>query len=107
MTEIAGISALALDGTSPILNQLGEPHTKTVQPTSQAQFEDILSAGLEAVNDKVANANDLVRQFAVDDNIPVHQVTLALEEARLSVELAMQVRARLVETYREMMNMQL
>jgi len=37
----------------------------------------------------------------------VHQVTLALEQARLSVELAMQVRQRLVESYRELMNMQL
>jgi flagellar hook-basal body complex protein FliE len=37
--------------------------------------------------------------------VPLHQVTYALEEARLSVELAMQVRTRLVESYRELMNM--
>jgi flagellar hook-basal body complex protein FliE len=43
----------------------------------------------------------------VDDSIAVHEVTFALEEARLSMELAMHVRERLVETYRELMNMQL
>jgi flagellar hook-basal body complex protein FliE len=37
----------------------------------------------------------------------VHQVTYALEEARLSVELAMQVRAKLLDGFRELMNMQL
>jgi flagellar hook-basal body complex protein FliE len=56
---------------------------------------------------KVARADQLVKAFALNDSIPVHQVTYALEEARLSVELAMQVRARLLEGYRELMNMQL
>jgi flagellar hook-basal body complex protein FliE len=32
---------------------------------------------------------------------------MALEDARLSVELAMQVRTRLLEGYRELMGMQL
>ena len=54
-----------------------------------------------------SHADELVRQFALDDSVPVHQVTIALEEARLSIELATQVRTRLVETYRELMNMQL
>ena len=64
-------------------------------------------AGLNGVNAKLDQADALVRRFAVDDSVPVHQVTMALEEARLSVELAMQVRARLVEGYRDLMNMQL
>jgi flagellar hook-basal body complex protein FliE len=34
-------------------------------------------------------------------------VTYALEEARMAVELAMQVRSKLVDGYREIMNMQL
>lgn len=62
---------------------------------------------MEALDQRIATANDLVRQFAVDDSVPVHQVTLALEEARLAVELAMQVRTRMVETYREFITMQL
>ena len=49
----------------------------------------------------------MVRRFALGDAIPVHQVTYALEEARMSVELALQVRSRLVEAYRDLMNMQL
>lgn len=74
---------------------------------AQAGFGELLAAGLRQVDAKVSSANDLVRQFAVDDTVPLHQVTYALEEARLAVELAMQVRGRLVETYRELMNMQL
>jgi flagellar hook-basal body complex protein FliE len=72
-----------------------------------ASFSQILMDGIAAVNERVANADAMVRAFAVDDSIPLHQVTFALEEARLSMELMMQVRARLVESYQRMMEMQL
>lgn len=70
-------------------------------------FSQILMNGLETVNQRVVHADAMVRAFAVDDSVPLHQVTFALEEARLSVELMMQVRARLVESYQRMMEMQL
>lgn len=70
-------------------------------------FGNMLIAKLRGVDAKLESADALVRRFAVDDSVAVHQVTMALEEARLSVELAMQVRSRLVEGYRELMNMQL
>lgn len=63
--------------------------------------------GVSQVDANVTEADQLVRQFVVDDSVPIHQVTYALEQARLSVELMMQVRARLVEGYQEIMRMQL
>lgn len=79
------------------------------QAASQPQvaFADLLAGGLEGVEQKLAHADDLTRRFALNEDIPIHQVTIALEEARLAMELAMQVRTRLVEGYREIMNMQL
>ena len=78
-----------------------------VSSAGPASFASMLSDGMKSMEAKVAHADDMVRRFALDDSVPVHQVTYALEEARLSVEMAMQVRARLVEGYRELMNMQL
>jgi flagellar hook-basal body complex protein FliE len=101
---ISAFSAPGIDASLPLITQLG---VAAPAQAGQANFQSILASGMDAVDQKIATADDLVRQFAVDDSIPVHQVTLALEEARLAVELAMQVRARLVETYREFMNMQL
>lgn len=104
---ISLISAMQSTGIS----QLGElgynalPEITAAPP--QGGFMSVLSAGIDAVNRKVVAADTIVQKFAVDDSIPIHHVTFALEEARLSVELAMQVRARLVESYREIMNMQL
>lgn len=106
MTSVEAIWAIGLADASPQLARSSAADA-SVAATAGASFLSVLSAGLDAVNDKVANADQLVRQFALDDSVPVHQVTIALEEARLSVELAMQVRTRLVETYRELMNLQL
>lgn len=77
------------------------------QTATSLDFGRLVSSGISRVEDKVVEANDLVSRFTLDDSIPVHQVTMALEEARLAVELAVQVRSRLVEGYREVMNMQL
>ncbi|MET0247977.1 MAG: flagellar hook-basal body complex protein FliE [Sphingomonas sp.] len=109
MTGLEAIGAIGAIGApaeaAPVTMQLGG-----LQGTHQAggaSFGDILMSGLRGVDEKVATADKLVARFAVDDSVPVHQVTIALAEAKLSVDLAMQVRSRLVEGYRELMNMQL
>jgi flagellar hook-basal body complex protein FliE len=67
----------------------------------------LLENGVNDVNAKLMQSDQLVRAFALDDSIPVHQVTYALEQSRLSLELMMQVRNRLIDSYQQLMNMQL
>jgi flagellar hook-basal body complex protein FliE len=96
----------------PIAAIGGAPTTPVVAlatgPANQpGGFGDLLMNGLREVDRKVAGADALVQAFAQGEAIPVHQVTIALEQARIAVELAVQVRSRLVESYRDLMNMQL
>ena len=106
MTGVEAIAATGASETAPVTMSLGagDPAAARASGTS---FGDLLMSGLRSVDTRIDTADKLVARFAVDDDVPVHQVTIALEEARLSVELAMQVRSRLVEGYRELMNMQL
>ena len=84
------------------------PETGLQGPAApQVPFSDVLAAGLNGLETRVHTANEMVRRFAVDDTVPIHQVTAAIEEARLAVELAVQLRARFVESYRDIMNMQI
>lgn len=69
-------------------------------------FEEMIASGLREVDARLTRADALVQAYAEGETIPVHQVTLALEQARIAVELAIEVRARLVETYRDFVNMQ-
>ncbi|KQN21427.1 hypothetical protein ASE86_14470 [Sphingomonas sp. Leaf33] len=104
---IEAIPPLANVGAAPLAMQIGPVTSPPAVEQAAGGFGAMLMNGLGAVNAKLENADALVRRFAVDENVPVHHVTMALEEARLSLELAMQVRGRLVEGYRELMNMQL
>jgi len=72
-----------------------------------AGFGQLVSQGLEAVDAKVARADKLMTAFALGEPVPVHQVTIALEQARIAVELSVQVRERLTEAYRSLVSMQL
>ncbi|MFI4973093.1 MAG: flagellar hook-basal body complex protein FliE [Caulobacterales bacterium] len=74
---------------------------------SGASFAQLMLSGVDQVNQKIIDADAMVRAFALDDSIPLHQVTFALEEAKDSFDLMMQVRSRLVEAYQEFSRMQL
>ncbi len=102
MSGIEAVAAVAAVGAA------AAPSFATpVQAASTGDFGALLMQGLQQVDAKLTHADALSRRFAVDDSIPVHQVTMALEEARLAVELAVQVRTRLLDGYRELMSMQL
>ena len=70
-------------------------------------FAHLLETGVEHVNKKLVGAESLSKSFALDDSVPVQQVTYALQEARLSLELMLQVRTRLLEAYQQFAQMQL
>ena len=101
----------AVPPVAAIVTQPAVAAQQTLQGTatmpSSDNFASLLSGGLKSMEAKVAHADAMVKAFALDDSIPVHQVTYALEEARLSVELAIQVRNRLLDGFRELMTMQL
>ena len=84
---------------------LSAPGAASIQGTGS--FSQMLLGGVASVDRKMAAADAQVRAFTLDDSIPVHQVTFALEQARMSLELMLQVRSRLVEGYQQLMNMQL
>lgn len=69
-------------------------------------FTRLLTDGIEKTNAQLLEADRLTRAFALGEDIPVHQVTFALEQARLSFELMSQVRTRLIESYQEILRMQ-
>ncbi|BFG79455.1 flagellar hook-basal body complex protein FliE [Paraburkholderia terrae] len=70
-------------------------------------FGSMLVGGLADVDRAVQSANAAVADFALGNDVPPHQVMLALEDARLQLQFALQVRSRLVEGYQELMRMQL
>lgn len=81
--------------------------SKDDNKNNQVNFGQILEDKLSAVNDKQVSAQEISKQFVEGDDVDVHQVMLSTEEAKLSLDLAIQVRNKLVDAYQELSKMQL
>jgi flagellar hook-basal body complex protein FliE len=91
----------------PDLSSLLQGQPMQLTAPASTSFAQMLTNGVENVNKKLLDADNMVRAFALDDSIPVHQVMFAVDQAKSSLELALQVRARLLDGYQQILNMQL
>lgn len=69
-------------------------------------FGQVLSKALEDLNSSQTEADDLMARLAAGEDIDIHDATIALEEASVAFQLAMQVRTKAVEAYQEVMRLQ-
>jgi flagellar hook-basal body complex protein FliE len=58
------------------------------------------------LNTQLVNAEQGVQQLAAGDAASLHDVMIRMEEAKLSFQLAVQVRSHILEAYQEVMRMQ-
>jgi flagellar hook-basal body complex protein FliE len=72
-----------------------------------ADFSVWLEQQINAVNTQIQTAETQVTQLAAGQTDNLHQVMLSLEKAKLSFELMLQVRNKLLEGYQEIMRMQI
>ncbi len=74
--------------------------------TESQSFATQLSDALAQVNELQVKADELAKQLALGEIQDVHQVTVAMAQAQLSLQLAVQVRNKMVEAYQEIARMQ-
>lgn len=65
-------------------------------------FEDMLNN----LNQSQQNSDNLVEQLARGEDVDLHTVMIALEENNVNFNVALGIRDKLVEAYREIMRMQ-
>lgn len=71
-----------------------------------AGFENWLKTEVQALDSQLASSEAAVKELALGNAGNLHDVMLKMEQARLSLQLAMQVRNRVVEAYQEVLRMQ-
>src|SRR5438132_13865758 len=70
-------------------------------------FSDFLGEMVHDVNAKQAAANHAVEGVLSGQNVPLHQAMLSVEEASVSFQLMVEVRNKLLDSYQELMRMQI
>ncbi len=76
-------------------------------PAPSAEFANWFNHQLSQVNDQLTTADQGIRQLAAGEASNLHQVMINLEEAKLSLQLVMQVRNHALDAYRELLQMQI
>jgi flagellar hook-basal body complex protein FliE len=73
---------------------------------SSNTFAGTLTRALNSVSDARDNASDLTQRFAAGENVELHQVMAATEEAGLALDMVIELRNKVVEAYRSVISMQ-
>jgi flagellar hook-basal body complex protein FliE len=81
--------------------------TPAAQAPQRIDFGALLDRELGALNAKVGAAEQSLTELASGESGNLHRIMLDLEQAKLSFQLAVQVRNKLLESYQELMRMQL
>jgi len=75
-------------------------------PAAQG-FEAMALSGLEKVDQAIKTSDASLQSYAAGGDVPVHQVMIDMEKARMALQTAIGVRDHIVDAYQEFMRMQL
>ena len=70
-------------------------------------FQDTLKEKLQEVNELQIASEQMTESFIKGEDISIHELMLTTEEAKLSLQLAVQIRNKLLEAYQEINRLQL
>ncbi len=90
-----------LGGLIPKYNELTN---KTKKPNSTG-FGEILTNFAKDVNADQFNAKNKITDFVEGKDVELHEVMIAGEKAKTSLELLMQIRNKTVDMYKELTRM--
>ena len=75
-------------------------------PAGGPSFSDSLKRALGEVSAQQDVSQDYIQRFVRGEPVELHQVMAAAEEASLSLSMLVEVRNKLTEAYRSVMNLQ-
>ena len=76
-------------------------------PTDGNSFSSLLGKMVSEVNAQQIGSAQTVNALQSGANVPLHQAVISMEEASVSFQLMVEVRNRLLESYQEIMRMQM
>ncbi|MBC8001696.1 MAG: flagellar hook-basal body complex protein FliE [Opitutaceae bacterium] len=86
---------------------LSGPQSAAPVGRTEGTFENVLGHLVGEVNDKQLAASQSVNGLLSGQNVSLHQAMISMEEASVSFQLMVEVRNKLLESYQELMRMQI
>jgi len=99
--NLTPVDSIAISGLDlPMRNQAIETH-------AGADFAHAIGEQLNQVDASLSQADTAARALAAGRDIPTHDVMIAMEQAHLKLQFAVEVRNRVVDAYQNLTNMQI
>lgn len=100
--ELQAVRAAKLEGQVQALSSVSEVQGDNSVPNFQNMFKN----AIDQVNSHQKTASELATRFEQGDpNIDLPEVMIAMQKSSISFQAMSQVRNKLVESYKEIMNM--
>ncbi len=91
------------------ISQLTPIRTPSVNKPTPAEvsqeFSSFLSDAMNKVNQAQVESSNLADRFAAGEITDLHQLTVAGQKASVMLQMTMQVRNKMIESYQEIMRM--
>lgn len=99
---------MSIDPIAPITVPSLTPTSGTAEASSTTvDFASVIDSAIERASQDVSAAEGALQGMASGKPVELHDMMIALENARLSVQTLIQVRNRVIEAYQEVSRMQI
>lgn len=105
-TDVVRPNALPTPGVDAP-TPLDKPSEVTPGQAAGDSFGNVLGKLISDVNTKQNVALESVSGLQAGQGVPLHQTVIAMEEANVSFQLMVEVRNKLLDSYQELMRMQI
>lgn len=101
-----GLNPVAAPPTAPAANAVNA--APAVGPGGLfSSFTDLLGQAATAITGTQAQADSLATDLMTGQNVDIHSVMIAMQKAKVTFDLAVQVRNKVLDAYSEMMHLQM
>lgn len=98
---------ISLLNPQPLILPNSIKNTEVAEKTQGTSFGDILKNSLDKVNNIQKEADMTTESFLAGEPVELHDVMLSMEKADVAMQLTVQVRNKLVQSYKEISQMQI
>ncbi|HXH62206.1 MAG TPA: flagellar hook-basal body complex protein FliE [Fimbriimonadaceae bacterium] len=98
---------MRIGAINPALQGIAQQTTKTQDADGKPDdFGKMLMDVIKEVNSSQQKASDMQDAFMTGQNVELHELMISMERAGLAMELTLQVRNKILESYQEISRMQ-
>lgn len=94
-------SSTPINATNGVVQFNESTKNLNVNDSEKVEFSNVLEEVIYKVNESQLIANDKVDMFIKGEDVSMHDVMIAMNEAQMSMQMLLEVRNKVVEAYQE------